>query len=124
MPLICNSSNELRSKVLHNIGHHLSLGQKIERTKSEPGLGGQFVPDPAGSRYMESASERRSDRRLDPLFATQLLLEKWNRQDDNRDEPRVRSGTRTTSTSGQWQATGAAECRPVNGEASRPRSRR
>jgi len=38
-------------------------------------LDGQFARDLVGLAYMESSSEGRSDRRFDPLFAMQLLLE-------------------------------------------------
>ena len=49
--------------------------KKLSGQNIQPGLGGQFVRTQAELRYMEPARDRRNDRRCDPLFATQLILE-------------------------------------------------
>jgi hypothetical protein len=73
MPLVEKLRKRLASIALHK--------SDITNSRVKILIGQKFNPDwvdnlsAAGSRYMESASERRSDRRLDPLFATQLLLE-------------------------------------------------
>jgi hypothetical protein len=72
MPLMGKLRKRLTSMALHEYD---ITSNRVKRL-----IGQKFNPDwvdnlfAAGSRYMESASERRSDRRLDPLFATQLLL--------------------------------------------------
>ena len=49
--------------------------KKMSGQDIKPGWGGQFVRTLAELRYMEPASDRRNDRRCDPLFATQLILQ-------------------------------------------------